>query len=93
VFREAAGGRLAKVELNLFVAAMGESVDRLDLTIIRQASGLDDAQLSQLPGVLVGSPQEIADRLRRYREEYGIGYVSVLEPHMDAFAEVIKHLR
>jgi probable F420-dependent oxidoreductase len=92
VFREAAGGRLAKVELNLFVAAVGESVDRLDLTIIRQASGLDDAQLSQLPGVLVGSPQEIADRLRRYREEYGIGYVSVLEPHMDAFAEVIKHL-
>ena len=55
--------------------------------------GLDDRQLSQLPGVLVGSPGEIADRLHRYREEYGTSYISVLEPHMAAFAKVIKHLR
>jgi alkanesulfonate monooxygenase SsuD/methylene tetrahydromethanopterin reductase-like flavin-dependent oxidoreductase (luciferase family) len=68
-------------------------VDRLDLTIVRQASGLDDDLLVRLPGVLVGSPAAIADRLRRYREEYGIGYVSVLEPHMTAFAEVIRELR
>ncbi|HEY6492080.1 MAG TPA: TIGR03621 family F420-dependent LLM class oxidoreductase [Trebonia sp.] len=93
VFREAAGERLAAVELNLFVAAVGESADKLDLSVIRQASGLDDAQLSQLPGVLAGSPREIAGRLQRYRELYGISYVSVLEPHMTAFAEVIKHLR
>ena len=93
LLREAAGDRFDEVELNLFVAAVGESVDNLDLTIIRQASGLDDRQLSQLPGVLVGSPREIADRLQRYREEYGISYISVLEPHMAAFAEVITHLR
>jgi probable F420-dependent oxidoreductase len=91
VLRDAAGDR--DVELNLFVAAVGESVDKLGLTIIRQASGLDDDQLAQLPGVLVGSPREIADRLLRYREEFGISYVSVLEPHMAAFAEVIEQLR
>ena len=91
--REAARDRIHDVELNLFVAAVGESVNKLDLTIVRQASGLDDHQLSELPGVLVGSPREIADRLRRYREEYGISYISVLEPHMTAFAEVIKQLR
>jgi probable F420-dependent oxidoreductase len=93
VLREAAGDRFDDVELNLFVAAVGESEDKLDLAIIRQASGLDDAQLVQLPGVLVGSPREIADRLLRYREEFGVSYISVLEPHMAAFAEVIKHLR
>jgi probable F420-dependent oxidoreductase len=93
VLREAAGDRFDDVELNLFVAAVGESVDKLDLTIVRQASGLDGHQLSQVPGVLVGSPREIADRLQRYREEYGTSYISVLEPHMTAFAEVIKHLR
>jgi probable F420-dependent oxidoreductase len=92
VLREAAGDRFDDIELNLFVAAVGESADALDLTIIRQASGLDDRQLSQLPGVLVGSPGEIADRLQGYREEYGISYISVLEPHMAAFAKVIKHL-
>ena len=93
VLREAAGDRFDDVELNLFVAAVGESVDTLDLTIIRQASGLDDRQLSQLPGVLAGAPGEIAERLQRYREEYSISYISVLEPHMAAFAKVIKHLR
>jgi probable F420-dependent oxidoreductase len=93
VLREAAGDRFDDVELNLFVAAVGESVDTLDLTIIRQASGLDDRQLSQLPGVLAGAPGEIAERLQRYREEYSISYISVLEPHMAAFAEVIKRLR
>ncbi|MFC4030057.1 TIGR03621 family F420-dependent LLM class oxidoreductase [Streptomyces polygonati] len=93
VLREAAGDRFDDIELNLFVAAVGESVDKVDLSIIRQASGLGDDQLTQLPGVLVGSPWEIADRLLRYREEFGVSYVSVLEPHMAAFAEVIKHLR
>jgi probable F420-dependent oxidoreductase len=93
VLGEAAGDRFGDIELNLFVAAVGDSVDKLDLAIIRQASGLGDDQLSLLPGVLVGSPREIADRLQRYREEYGISYISVLEPHMAAFAEVIKHLR
>jgi probable F420-dependent oxidoreductase len=93
VLREAAGERFDDVELNLFVAAVGASADTVDLAIIRQASGLDDAQLAQLPGVLIGSPREIADRLVRYREEFGLSYISVLEPHMAAFAEVIKHLR
>ena len=45
------------------------------------------------PGVLVGSPSEIAERLQRYREQYGISYISVLEPHMAVFADVIKQLR
>lgn len=93
VLREAAGDRFDDIELNLFVAAVGESADKIDLSIISKASGLDDDQLIELPGVLVGSPGEIADQLLRYREEFDVSYISVLEPHMTAFAEVIKHLR
>ncbi|GHJ39397.1 TIGR03621 family F420-dependent LLM class oxidoreductase [Streptomyces sp. TS71-3] len=93
VLREAAGDRFDDIELNLFVAAVGESTQKVDLSVIRQASGFDDAQLMQLPGVLIGSPREIADRLVRYREEFGLNYISVLEPHMAAFAEVIRLLR
>ncbi|KIF74622.1 hypothetical protein QR77_12860 [Streptomyces sp. 150FB] len=93
LLREAAGDRFGSIELNLFIAAVGDSVDKLDLKIIRDASGLGDEQLTQLPGVLVGSPREIADQLVRYREEFGISYISVLEPHMAAFAAVIKQLR
>jgi probable F420-dependent oxidoreductase len=93
VLREAAGDRLDDIELNLFVAAVGPSADQADLSIIRSASGLPDELLVQLPGVLIGSPHEIADRLLSYRETFGTSYISVLEPHMAAFAEVIKHLR
>jgi probable F420-dependent oxidoreductase len=88
---DAADGR--DVELNLFVAAVGDDVEKVDLGIIRQASGLADEQLVELPGVLVGAPDEIAERLGRYREQYGVTYISVLEPHMEAFAKVIEHLR
>ena len=91
--REAAGERFEDIELNLFVAAVADSAENLDLSIIRRASGLDDASLVELPGVLAGSPGEIAERLLRQREEFGISYISVLEPHMAVFAEVIKHLR
>ena len=91
VLREAAGER--DVELNLFVAGVAARIDQLDLGIIRDASGLDDATLVQLAGVLAGAPNEIAERLLRFREEYGVTYISVLEPHLAAFAEVIKHLR
>ena len=93
VVRDAAGERFEDVELNLFVAAVADSVESLDLSIMRQATGLDDAFLAQLPGVLAGPPREIAERLQGLREELDISYISVLEPHMAAFAEVIKHLR
>lgn len=93
VLREAAGDRFDGVELNLFVAAVGESIEKTDLSVVSRASGLSDAELAELPGVLVGSPREIAERLSRLREDFGVNYVSVLEPHMAAFAEVIKHLR
>jgi probable F420-dependent oxidoreductase len=93
VLRDAAGDRFDDIELNLFVAAVGASADQVDLSIIRNASGLPEELLVQLPGVLIGSPREIADRLLSYREAFGTSYISVLEPHMAEFAEVIKHLR
>lgn len=93
VLREGAGERFSDVELNLFVAAVAGSPATADLTIVRQASGFPDDELTKLPGVLVGPPRELADRLERYREQFGITYISVLEQHMAAFAEVIKLLR
>jgi probable F420-dependent oxidoreductase len=90
LLREAAGGR--PVELNLFIAAVGDSVDALDLGLVSQVTGIAEAELVHLPGVLVGSPAQIAEKVLRYREEFGIAYLSILEPHMTAFAAVIKHL-
>ncbi|MFI7617308.1 TIGR03621 family F420-dependent LLM class oxidoreductase [Nonomuraea terrae] len=91
--RDAAGERIADIELNLFVAGVGNRVADIDLSVISAASGMSPEQLAELPGVLVGSPRQIADTLLRYRDEFGISYVSVLEDHMKTFAEVIPLLR
>jgi probable F420-dependent oxidoreductase len=93
VVRAAAGERFDDIELNLFVAGVGARSGDVDLSVLRSASGLTDEQLLALPGVLVGSEREIADTLMRYREELGITYISVLQPHMAAFAKVIPLLR
>jgi hypothetical protein len=50
-------------------------------------------QITALPGVLIGPPGHVAETLLRYRENYGLTYFSVLEPHMTGFAKVIGRLR
>ncbi|MFF4600951.1 TIGR03621 family F420-dependent LLM class oxidoreductase [Amycolatopsis sp. NPDC001319] len=91
--RTAAGDRFAGLELNLFVSTVSVGADP-DFTLVRQvAPALSDAQIRALPGVLVGSAHEIAEKLLRYREIHGITYISVLEPALTEFAEVIKVLR
>jgi probable F420-dependent oxidoreductase len=91
--REAAAERIGDLELNLFVAGVGERVADIDLSVISRATGRPADQLAELPGVLVGSPGRIAETLLRYREEFGISYIGVLEDHMRIFAEVIPLLR
>jgi probable F420-dependent oxidoreductase len=92
VAREAAGGR--DVEFNLLVVAAGRNRDELALGRIRGATGVaDDEKAAQLPCVLVGSPREVADRLRYLRDRFGVSYFSVFEPDMAFFAEVIPLLR
>lgn len=91
--RAAAGDRLPDLELNLFVAGVGERLADVDLSVVIAASGKSAEELADLPGVLVGSPRQIADKLLHYRAEHGISYISVIEPHLEAFAKVIPLLR
>jgi alkanesulfonate monooxygenase SsuD/methylene tetrahydromethanopterin reductase-like flavin-dependent oxidoreductase (luciferase family) len=91
--REAAGDRIDEIELNIFMAGVGATADDVDLAIVELASGMDKQTLTQLPNVLIGSPQQMAEQLLADREEYGVSYISVLESHIDAFAPVIELLR
>ena len=66
---------------------------RPDLTIPRiSLPGLSDEELLRHPGVLSGSTDEIADRIRGYREIYGISYIIVQMRHAEAFGKVIELL-
>jgi alkanesulfonate monooxygenase SsuD/methylene tetrahydromethanopterin reductase-like flavin-dependent oxidoreductase (luciferase family) len=62
-------------------------------SVISRATGTPAEQLAELTGVLVGSPRQIADALLRYRTEFGISHINVLQDHMGTFAEVIPLLR
>ncbi|KUI24060.1 luciferase [Mycobacterium sp. IS-1742] len=93
--RAAAGERFDALELNIAITAMPlDASGRPDLTIPRRfLPGLSDDQLLRHPGVLAGSPQDMADRLREYRDRYGVSYIIVQAPHEEAFAKVIEQLR
>jgi alkanesulfonate monooxygenase SsuD/methylene tetrahydromethanopterin reductase-like flavin-dependent oxidoreductase (luciferase family) len=74
------------------VLGVADNIAGVDLRGLTSMTGRSPERLADLPGVLIGSPAEIADTLRRYREELGISYISVLEPYQEAFAKVIAQL-
>lgn len=93
--RDAAGERFGDLELNLAVTAMPvDNSGRPDLTIPRiSLPGLSDEELLRHPGVLSGSVDEMAERIRGYRDVYGISYLIVQMRHAEAFGKVIELLR
>jgi hypothetical protein len=59
----------------------------------RYVTELSDQELLALPTVLNGSTQTIADKLRAFRDTYGVTSFTVQENHADSFAKVIAELR
>jgi probable F420-dependent oxidoreductase len=57
-----------------------------------QMFGLDPEQIIEHPNCLIGTLDEIVDRLVERRERYGISYVTVGDTNMDAFAPVVERL-
>src|SRR6201996_6611419 len=92
--RDAAGGRFADLELNLAITAVpSDNSGKPDLALVRRFVELSDDELLALPSVLSGSPREIADTLRGYREKYGLTSFTFQENHVDTIAKVIPELR
>lgn len=93
--RKALGQRENEVELNILVQAVVPPERRADFLDAYGSEVAPEilASMDELPTVLLGTPQEIADRLRANRERFGFGYITVLEPSMEAFAPVIELLR
>lgn len=93
--RRAAGDRFEDLELNIAVTAMPlDGSGMPDLSIPRRfLPDYSDEELLRHPGVLSGSPRDIADRIRGYRDTYGVSYIIVQAPHAEAFSKVIAELR
>ena len=93
--RNAAPDRFDDLELNIAITALPlDGSGRPDLSIPRRfLPALTDEQLLATHGVLSGSTSEIADTIREYRDNYGVSYIIIQQPHAEAFAKVIAELR
>ncbi|SPM35183.1 Flavin-dependent oxidoreductase, luciferase family (includes alkanesulfonate monooxygenase SsuD and methylene tetrahydromethanopterin reductase), partial [Mycobacterium rhizamassiliense] len=92
--RKAAGDRFDSLELNLAITAMpreGETMPDLKMTRA-YAPDQSDEELLEQTSVLSGTPSQMADRLRFYREKYGVTSVTVQDNHIANFSKVIAEL-
>jgi probable F420-dependent oxidoreductase len=90
---EAAGERAGEVELQCWTAAVAIVPNAREVVeSLAPGFGLTPEQLRAAPVALIGSTEEIAETLRRRREELGFSCIVVHEGEMDALAPVVADL-
>ena len=91
--REAAGDRFDDLELQCLTFLVQIVPDRED-AIERLASmmGVTPGQVDGSPIALVGTIEQIVERLVERRERFGFSYIVVHEAEMEAFAPVVAAL-
>lgn len=92
--REAAGDRLASLELHTLIQAVVVTGDRAAAAeqLAARFGGLSRDVILESRYVLVGTVDEICATLRRRREEHGISYVTVFDRDAEAFAPIVEQL-
>ena len=95
LYRKLAAGRAEPAELNLLVqiVAVTDDPGAAIQPWLSHIPDLTEQQVLELPIVLVGTLDDIVERVRAQRDRFGFSYLTVLEPNMEAFAPVIARLR
>lgn len=90
-----AAGRAEPAELNLLIQVVAVTDDRQAAveSLLPLVPPLGTEDVLELPVLAVGTVRQIADQLRARRERYGFSYLTVLDPSMEAFGQVIRELR
>jgi probable F420-dependent oxidoreductase len=88
--RTIAGSRFDGLELSYNIAGVGTELPGY----LSQQMGVDPAELIRTgaPSILTGTPQEMADKLRRRRDELGISYIAVNGMFLEQLAPVVEML-
>jgi probable F420-dependent oxidoreductase len=92
--REGAGERFDRIELALIAFKMVATDDR-EQTAAELAARfkVTPEHLLAAPDFLLGSVQQIVERLNDLRDRFGISYITVTEADAEAFATVIERVR
>jgi probable F420-dependent oxidoreductase len=91
--RSAAGDRFADLEIEaspFFTRITDDPVSTA--RSIASATGIREEGLVEHPNVLLGSVDELIDRLVERRETYRVNYVTVQQSEVDAFAPIVAQL-
>ncbi|PWI20016.1 LLM class F420-dependent oxidoreductase [Streptomyces sp. Act143] len=93
-YRELAAGRAEAAELNLLIqmVVVTDDPEAAVRPLVDRVPGLTVERALELPILLVGSQAEITAKVLALRAKYGFSYLTVLEPHMEAFAPVVAEL-
>ncbi len=91
--RDGAGDRFDAIELEIaayFVAVSDDPTEALEGMARR--FGVTPEELSEHPHALIGSLDEICEKLQQRRSELGVSYINVAQRNMDDFAPVVARL-
>ena len=94
--RECAGERADAVEWHVLVQMVVETDDRravAEKILEQHGRTMTVDELLDTPFVLIGTVEQMAERLLRDRERFGFSYYTVHGPFMEAFAPVIERVR
>jgi probable F420-dependent oxidoreductase len=94
--RECAGERAGRVEWHVLVQAVVETEDRhgaAEQFLARYGKTMTAEELLDTPFVLIGTVEQMAEKVIRDRERLGFTYYTVHGPYMEAFAPVIERVR
>lgn len=92
--RRHAGDRFADLELSVLVQGAVVTADRRQAAVDFAQGRLDDVgPLLDSPFLLLGTEAELADQLRRLRDEVGVTYVTTFEQSSEALALAAAPLR
>ncbi len=91
---DAAGRELPEIEIAGYftVVTPNEAAGEATAEQFGQMFGLEAAEIVEHPNCLIGTVDQIVDRLVARRERYGISYVTVSDSNLDAFAPVVDRL-
>jgi probable F420-dependent oxidoreductase len=93
IVAEAAGPRIAEIEMNIRTFFVSVTDDRAGRTAaIASMIGVDEGLVAASPFSLIGSPAKIVEDLQERRSRFGFSYVIVGAENVDEFAPVVAEL-
>jgi len=95
LYRKLAADRAEPAELNLLlqIVAVTDDPEAVLRPLLEHVPGLTLEQARELPAILVGPLEQLVEQVRELRDRYGFTYLTVLEPYMEDFAQVMARLR